>query len=314
MRSILWHDWLYLFRHRRELTCLDNILRLTHGEPLSLTHWLFAIHPTDHRFTGVYETSHEQGRSIAQIYQSPKMSSAHINYLLLPAGSDPQHLVPLLEALFKQAGGWGAKQIIADVNTDSPFFLQFRQAGFSVLAKQNVFRCPPPSKTLPHSPVKWRIWSSADIPAMRCLYHTLVPPLVQPVEPLTRRKMLGLVYYDDKGDLQAYADLVYGPVGVWVLPIIHPQTKSDMTELLAQMLLALPDLNRRPVYVTARSYQPWVEHALLDLSDEVLPEQALLVRYMAIRQRVKADFAFAPVENGNREPTLPFAPIKNYRD
>jgi hypothetical protein len=242
------------------------------------------------------------------------MSSAHINYLLQPPGTNPDCLVPLLEALIKQAGSWGAKQVVADVNTDSPHFPQFRQAGFSVLAKQNVFRCSPPGQAANHSPVTWRIWSSADIPAMRCLYHTLVPPLVQPVEPLTRREMLGLVYYDEKGDLQAYADLVYGPVGVWVLPIIHPQTKADMGELLNQMLLALPDLNGRPVFITSRSYQPWVEHTLHDLSSEALPEQALLVRYMARRERVKAEFSYPVVENGNREPTLPFAHIKNHRD
>ena len=314
MRSILWYDWLYLYRHRRELICLDNILQLTRGKPLSLTHLLFAIHPNDRSYTGVGDLLDERGKCIAQVYQSPRMSSAQINYLLHPAETDPQCLVPLLDTLIKQAGGWGAKQVVADVYTHSPHFAQFRQAGFSVLAKQNVFKCAAPRGVLPHDQIRWRTWSSADIAAMRCLYHTLVPPLVQPVEPLTRREMLGLVYYDQKGVLQAYADLVYGPVGVWVLPILHPQVGAEMTDLLAEMLHALPDRNGRPIYINTRSYQPWVEQAMFDLSTEVFPEQALLVRYIARRQRVKADFSFAPVENGNREPTLPLAPIKNYRD
>ena len=314
MRSMLWHDWLYLFRHRRELTCLDNILHLTRGQPLSLRHLLFAFHPTDHRFIGVCEPSDEPGRCIAQIYQSAKMNSAHINFLLQPGDTNPHCLVPLLEGLVKQAGGWGAKQVVADIFTDSAFFGQFRQAGFSVLAKQNVYKCSPSGRAERHNGGNWRIWSSADISMMRCLYHTLVPPLVQPVEPLTRRDMLGLVYYDQKGDLQAYADLVYGPAGVWVLPIVHQQTKIDITELLGQLLQALPERKGRPIYVTSRSYQPWVEHALLDLSVDAFPEQALLVRYMAHRQRVKAEFSFSAVENGNREPTLPLAPIENYQD
>ena len=314
MRSILWYDWLYLYRHRRELTCLDNILLLTRGKPLSLNHLMFAIHPTDYLYTGVYQPEGDQERCIGQVYQSPRMSSAHLNYLLHPPGTDAHNLVSLLEGLVKQAGRWGAKQVVAEVDTDSPHFVQFRQAGFSVLAKQSVFACSLPERYLFKGRNGWRIWSSGDIPAMWCLYHTLVPPLVQPVEPLTRREMLGLVYYDEKGDLQAYADLVYGPAGAWVLPVIHPQNKLDITELLAEMLLALPDLNGRTVYVTSRSYQPWVEHALLDLSAEPLPEQALLVRYMAIRQRVKAEFSFKPIENGNREPTFPIPSIKNARD
>ena len=314
VRSILWHDWYYLFRHRRELTCLDNVLCLTRGKPLSLTHLLFGIHPTDHLYTAVCEPPEEAGKCIAQIYQSPRMTSAHINFVLQPTDVDTSHLVGLLESLIKKAGEWGAKQVVADVATDSPHFPQLRQAGFSVLAKQTVFKCASPGQIAANRQLNWRTWSSADISAMRCLYHTLVPPLVQPVEPLTRQEMLGLVFYDEKGDLQAYADLVYGPVGVWVLPIIHPQIKTDMTELLAHMLLALPEQNGRPVYVTARSYQPWVEQALLDLSVEALPEQALLVRYMARRQRIRAEFPFAAVENGSREPTLPIASIKKYQD
>jgi len=312
VRSILWYDWPYFFRHRRQVVCLDNILLLTQGNPLTLTHFLFTIRPTDHHFTGVHQPSKGADKVIAQIYQTPKMNSAHINFLLQPETGNSQELVIILEELLKKASSWGAKQMVADLDIDSPCFTGFRQAGFSVLAKQKIFKCPAPDKAHDNNGNQhWRIWNSADIHAMRCLYHTLVPPLVQPVEPLTRRERLGLVYYDKKGNLQAYADLVYGPKGVWILPVIHPQVKGDIAELLNEMLLALPERIGRSVYVTARSYQPWVEHAMLDLSAAPGPEQALLVRYMALRQRVKAEFSFAAIENGNREPTIPLAPIKN---
>jgi len=314
VRSILWYDWSYIFKHRRQLVCLDNILLLTRGKPFSLTHVLFAIRPTDHLFTGVYQPEGGTDKIIGQIYQSSKMSGAHINYLLKPETGKPQDLVPLLEGLVKKAGNWGTKQVVADLDIDSPYFTGFRQAGFSVLAKQKVFKCPVPEKAPANGAQRWRTWNSGDIHAMRCLYHTLVPPLVQPVEPITRREMLGLVYYDEKGDLQAYVDLVYGPIGVWILPVIHPQVKEDIADLLIQMMRALPDPNARSIYFTARSYQPWVEHALLDLSAAPGPEQALLVRYMALRQRVKSEFAFASIENGSREPTIPLAPIKNHQD
>ena len=313
-RAILWSDWLYLYRHRRELTCLDNILHLTHGKPLSLSHLLIAIHPADHRFTGVFQSEGDQERCIAQIYQSSKMSSAQINYLLAPTRGDSHCLVPLLEALVKKAGGWGAKQVVAEVFTDSPLLPHFRQAGFSVLAQQNVYQCTPPGQTRHQRSSGWRIWSSTDLAGMRNLYYTLVPPLVQSVEFLSRQEMLGLVYYTPKGDLQAYADLVYGPVGVWVLPVINPQASTEMTELLEQLLLALPDLHGRPVFITSRSYQPWLEPALCERAVRVLPAQALLVRYMAHRQRVKTEFSYPAFENGNREPTLPIAPIESSRE
>jgi hypothetical protein len=314
VRSILWYDWPYVFKHRRQLTCLDNILLLTRGRPFTLTHLLFAIRPTDHLYTGVYQPPDGGGKSIGQVYQSAKVSGAHINYLLHPEDSKPQRLVPLLEGLVKQAGSWGAKQVVADLEMDSPWFVDFRQAGFSVLAKQQVFKFLIPKNVTVNDKNRWRRWTSADIHAMRCLYHTLVPPLAQPVEPLTRRETLGLVFYDEKGNLQAYADLVYGPLGIWVLPVILPQANEDITGLLMEMIQAVPDHADRAVYVTARSYQPWVEHALMDISAEPGPEQALLVRYIALQQRVKAEFSFSALDNGNREPTVPYAPIKNHRD
>ena len=264
----------------------------------------------DHVFTGVCQSEDHPGKLIGQIHQSPSNSSAQINYLLQPDGSDPADLVFLLEGLIKQAGHWGAKQVTADLDLDSDLFPQFRRAGFSVLAKQRVFRCKVPDESTQDQGV-WRIWASGDIPVMRRLYLTLVPPLIQPVEPLTRREMLGLVSYDQKGSLQAYADLVYGPVGVWVLPLIHPQTETPIDVLLAELVHSLPERNGRPIYITARSYQPWVESGLEAIGGEPGPEQGIMIHYMALQQRVEAEFQFAPVENGKPEPTVPYSPIRN---
>ena len=211
------------------------------------------------------------------------MNSAHINYLLQPEGAEAGDLMILLEGFLFEAGHWGAKQVTADLETGSPLFSQFRRMGFSVLAKQRVFRCSIPGEPA-EAQGSWRIWNSADVHVMRRLYLTLVPPLIQPVEPLTRREMLGLVFYDHQGALQAYADLVYGPVGIWVLPLIHPQTVISIDALLAGMLRCLPDVNGRPVFVTARSYQPWVEGGLEAIGGEPGPEQAVMIHYLALRQ------------------------------
>lgn len=248
---------------------------------------------------------------MGQIHQSSSMNSAHINYLLQPENADAGDLVVLLEGLLQEAGQWGAKQVTADLETYSPLFPQFRQAGFSVLAKQRVFRTSIP-QAAPEIEGGWRIWNSADVHVMRRLYLTLVPPLIQPVEPLTRREMLGLIFYDRHEALQAYADLVYGPVGIWVLPLIHPQTEIPIDALLAGMLRSLPDVSGRPVFVTARSYQPWVESGLEALGGDPGPEQAVMIHYLALRQRVGAELPFAHVENGKPEPTVPYSPAQNY--
>lgn len=263
---------------------------------------------------GVYQPEGDYGKCIGQIIQSQGMSGARLNTLLQTEENEPRDLVPLLEGLIKESGHWGAKQVTADLATDSDRLPYFRQAGFSVLAKQRVYRVTALGKHDNYLERRWRRWNNDDISAIRSLYFTLVPPLIQPVEPFTRRESLGLVHYGEKGDLQAYADLVYGPVGVWVLPQVHPQSADDIGDLLAQLVVDLPDLNGRSVFFATRSYQPWVEQALADLSVEPGPEQALMVRYIALRQRVRVEFPFASLDNGKPEPTIPLAPIKNHHE
>jgi hypothetical protein len=56
-----------------------------------------------------------------------------------------------------------------------------------------------------------------------------------------------------------------------------------------------------------------VEQALSQISADESPEQAVLVRYLALHQRVEPDFGTLSLENGKPEPTVPLAPIKNHR-
>lgn len=284
---------------------------LTRGYPLSWTSLLSSIRPGDQVFTGIHENSAGERSFIGQICQSPRLPNAQLNYFITPEGAERRELTLLLEGLIREAGLWGTTQVLAELTTDSEFFPEFRQAGFSVLAKQHLYRFDNPGEIQSDLEGRWRIWNSDDIPAMRRLYLTLVPPLIQPVEPLTRLERLGLVYYEPSGGLQAFADLVYGPVGIWILPFVHPQSAVDPACLLRQILADLSDLAGRPVYVVARSYQPWVETALEHLEGLCGQEQILMVRHLAIRQRIKADLAFKPLDNGNTEPSIPIATAKS---
>ncbi len=269
----------------------------------------------EHKFTGVYESEESSIKIIGQIHQSIKLETTHLSYLLLPPESDPGDLVFLLEGLIRRAGKWGAKQLVAEIPLTSELFTHFRKAGFSVLAKQQIYRWNGVQKA-PKSALEgsWRIWNCEDVSSMQSLYLTLVPPLIQPIEPLTRRERLGLVYIDAHGNLQAYADLVYGPAGAWVLPVIHPKVQADSSDLLLQMVTNLPERNGRPVYITSRSYQPWIDQALENLPVSPGPEQALMVRYLALRQKAEEAYPFASIENGKTEPTIPLAPIQNHQD
>ena len=278
---------------------------MTCGAPFSWSNIISSIRPADLSFAGIYENQDGERSAVGHITKSPKLSTAQINFLLVPSIPRQEDLVFLLEALVKEAGTWGAKQIVAEISPDAAYFSEFRKSGFVVFSKQRIYRFASPYHFQSGVDIHWRTWTSDDIPAVRTLYQTLVPPLIQPIEPLTRLESLGLVCYDDKEELQAFADLVYGPVGVWVLPFVHPQSPLDTTGILLQLVLDLPDLNGRSVYLASRSYQPWIDSALESSPAEQGSEQALLVRYIAIRQRATAGLAFKQLENGNAEPTYP---------
>lgn len=281
---------------------------------MSWTSLFASIHSSDRIFTGIGDRGGDSSPWIGRIHQSPKLFSAHIHYLLKPEKGAADELIALLELLIVEAGRWGANQVVAEIEPDSDTFLQFRQAGFSVLAKHHIYKFDLPPAYQPRLRKRWRIWNSEDIHKMRSLYFTIVPPLIQPVEPLSRREMLGLVYYDESGELQAYADLVYGPAGAWVLPIIHPQATENIADLITQLIFDLPDLAGRSAYITVRSYQPWIESAVKNLSGHASAEQALMVRYLAIRQRAHAELKFQALENGKPEPTFPLTPIERHQD
>lgn len=283
---------------------------MTRGLPLSWFSILSSLRPTEEVFTGVYVDADGNRGPLGQVHQSPQIPSAQLQFVIVDE-SQRGDLTVLIEGLCKEAGGWGAKQVIAELAPESPLYPAVRQAGFRVFGKQRIYRFPDDLALKPTDEGAWRIWNSHDIPAMRVLYQALVPPLTQLVEPLTRLEMLGLVFYDGQGGLQSFADLVYGPIGIWVIPFVHPQSVVDIPGMLAQMVLNLPDRNKRPVYVTARSYQPWVENALDILGADPGPEEALLVKYLAYRQPVTADLAFGSLEKGTANPHLPVAPIRN---
>jgi hypothetical protein len=293
---------------------MDNVLLLTRGKPLTWINLFTSMFSSEELYTGVYQPEGENEKIMGQVYQSPKLPSANLNFILQPEHSDPGDMICLLDGLINEVGQRGAKQLVAELPTDSDYFPLFRRVGFSVLAKQQIYHWDSNQDIDPPLEHHWRIWACEDVSAMKSLYLDIVPALIQPIEPMTRREMLGLVYYDEGGALQAYADLVYGPAGAWVLPFVHPQIKADISDLMLQLVCDLPDLNGRPVYIVARSYQPWLDQALANLSLPSGKEQALMVRYLALRQRVQAEYAFPSIENGKAEPTVPLAPIKRHTE
>jgi len=233
----------------------------------------------------------------AQLITRQNAERGQFSFVTGDPNSGNEGMVELLERVIREAGEWGVFHLLADLPEGEPFLEAFSRTGFRVWAHQRIYTLRQKDET--NFPLKgaevfnWRIWTHADLAAMAQLHRLVVPGLFQSIEPLTRRARLGLVVYDDKQTLLGYADLDSGPKGVWVQPVINP----DMSDprLLCDLLPKLPDVFGRPIYLAARSYQPWTQNMAEQLGGAEVTSQTLLVRYLAkpkLAYEPERDFAF----------------------
>jgi hypothetical protein len=267
-----------LSRYRRDMVSLDSARFLTRGNPLGALALFSYLDPRHHIYTAI---ATENGSSLmGQVTLHEEETSAHISFLA-PTENLAGLAFPLMEHLAKEVGEWGAFHLLAEVNEDSPAFRLLRQTGFAMYAWQRVWKLPVPGPV-----VKKNIWRQAggtDWPAVQSLYGQIVPALLQPVEVLPRQVM-GLVC--SEGNLQAYVAVSSGPNGVWIQPIVPPESDC-VSEQLAGLTDAISGRRERHIYVCVRSYQAWLESVLEDLGAQAGPRQAVMVKRLAKTQKVE---------------------------
>ena len=273
VRSLDLLDLPSLPRYRRDVLPLDSARTLTRGNPLGAVALLAYLNPRRHLYTAICTGD---GLSLmGQVVQSEGETFARLTFLapneLLGAGE-----APLLEHLSGQAGEWGALHLLAEVDERAKAFKSLRQAGFSMYAWQRVWKLTTPKTDVGKS---WQAAGSRDLVAVQSLYSQLVPALIQPVEVMPR-KPGGLVCRAN-GKIQAYVGLTYGPAGIWVQPLIHPDAEA-VPERITALFHNLPDRRERPVYVCVRSYQAWLEGVLEDLGASAGPRQAVMVKHLTV--------------------------------
>jgi len=289
-----------LYRYRRDVLSLDSVQFLTRGSPLRPSMMLFGLHPERDSYTGI---TTGQPALVGQMHYIQGDRSARLSFVLPHSACAQSSLTDLLEGLSWRAGEWGALHLLADVDERSQAFEGMRRAGFGIYAWQNVWRMSPRCPN-GRSPGVWQRINEGDELAVRSLYQQLVPPLVQSAEPPPSGRLHGLVYRR-RGEVLAYVDGVFGPQGIYLHPLVHPELEN-VVDLLRDLTQHLPGPSRRPVYVAVRSYQAWLQSALEQLEGEVAPRQALMIKHLTVQQRVPAlNPRLSVLENRRTEPTAP---------
>jgi len=288
-----------LSRYRRDMLPLYSARILTRGNPLGAMAMLSYLNPRRTIYTAV---ASETGDSLmGQVILKGDETSARLTFLA-PLGNINGLSLQLLDRLTSQAGEWGAFHLLAEVDENSPVFRSLRQAGFAMYAWQRVWKLPRLDKS--HDDDSWREVEEGDWPAVQALHGQIIPALIQPVDALPRQAS-GMICRMD-GILQAYAAIESGPAGVWIQPLVPPESVCG-----PERLAGLVSWGNRPVYVCVRSYQAWLETILGDLGAEAGPRQAVMVRRLA--KAVKETQSVAVLEKAlaKVKPAAPVSRVEN---
>ncbi len=303
-------DLSLLPRYRSRGLFLDSTRVLIHSSMMVPMGALFTfIGPSLRIYTYIYENNQDTNqRIISQVTYSLGSSYARLSFMAPQDALDQPGLTALTEFIVAELGQLGVYHLLADVDESNPVFQMLHRAGFAIYARQRVWRLDgePLGET---ADAPWKASRPRDIIGVRSLYCNVVPGLVQQVEPLPKKDIKGVVYYQN-GELLAFVELKYGTKGIWVQPFVHPDTQG-FDQHLVHLLHDLPGRRERPLYICVRSYQSWLESAVEAMGAQPGPQQAVMVRHLAISRRVKETLSI-PALNGKRiEPTAPVVHIEN---
>jgi hypothetical protein len=277
-----------LYRYRSETISLDSARLLTRGNPLGAIGVMSYMNPRRHIYSAV---ATDDGPTLAGgVIHTSGDTFAKLLYLAPASQMEHRSLPGLIENLTSQAGSWGALHVLAEVDEISPAFAPLRKAGFSVYAWQRIWDVTAllsergrqdgnghgngngnNGTTNPWVPVQ-----SIHLPAVQNLYHQIVPPLLQPVEPAPKQP----TGYICNEHMRAHVSISRGMVGIVLFPLIHPEA-TDVSSKLSALIHSIPNRGGRPIYICVRSFQAWLEPVLEDLGARAADRQAIMVKHLA---------------------------------
>jgi hypothetical protein len=272
IRPLAFFDLPYLYSFRDQAIGLDTARTLTRGNPLGAVGLFAYVNPARHIYSAIVNGEGEA--VLGGIIHSRNDAFAKLLFIAPSTQLDHPDLPHLIENLSVQAGEWGAFHVLAEVDETSDAFVALRRAGFSVYAWQRMWDVSEIAHT--GQPFEWTRVKSMDMPSVQSLYHQIVPPLLQPVEPHPKT---ALGWMCNKG-VKCYVSATQGVYGIVLAPLIHPEA-TDVSAKLVSLIHNLPDRRNRPVYICVRSYQAWLEPVLADLGAQGADRQAVMVKHLA---------------------------------
>ncbi|HNR02107.1 MAG TPA: hypothetical protein PKK59_06210 [Anaerolineaceae bacterium] len=253
---------------------------LVHGNPIGAAAVLARLNPTESSYTAVMEHPESGRKYFSQVIHPPGSRSAHFSFLAPDLIQNEEDFLPLFDFLCFQAGEMGALNVLAEIEESHALFEALRRVGFCVFSWESLWRMPDDIQQ-GGSVSDWNPPATTDLNTVRCLYQTLVPPLVQNAEPFKNGNTPRLLYKKN-GDALAYVESISGSAGTYLIPLIHPSIEN-VGPLLVDLIGHFKE-SGKPLYMQVRSYQAWLADALGELKAEPSPRFALMVKHLAVGQ------------------------------
>ncbi len=208
----------------------------------------------------------------------------------------------------------GCQRIYAQVASDNGAEEVFRQAGFTVYAREDIYVLSAERiKSFPQStgPRMLRRQRKRDAWNLLRLYTAATPRLVQQAEGMVSsegrvgnltdwwEQALGTGYVlDSKVDsnLAGAARLTRGRAANWLRIYLHPQAQSEAGELVCGALGLIRTAHPRPVYCGVREYEGGVRGYLETGGFEYILKRSLMVKHATVRVKEPALWAVPVLE------------------
>ncbi len=203
----------------------------------------------------------------------------------------------LLTHLTVRAAQAGIRRIYARAVEDADTENALRQAGYTVVSREEVFvSTKPMGPAVP--PKGLRRLSPQDYPAIEVLYRRVVPQLVQqaegccphwcasrPYSKLFGQKADEYVWIE-KGRVIAYLGLCSSARGYWLEVVVRSEYRADVGPYIKYVLSLANGTENTPIYCSVPDYGVGLGWVLRTLGFESFARQALLVVHTVAQVRV----------------------------
>jgi hypothetical protein len=259
-----------------------------------------------------------------QARQSPGQPTLHIQRLTPPLdrGEDAQAAWSrMINYTVGAAGERGIQRIFSCAGNGSPERAVLSAAGFSLYAREDIFRLDAAPRDQAPAPDGIRPEQSSDQIGINLLYTEITPHLVQQAEypiGIGTDWLCGSVGWnqgegfvlEDRVGIAGYGYLISGRIGHWLRIFVHARAYNRASDLVDYAMALLNYYPPLPVYCGVREYQGGVRAPLEERGFQMFSAQCRLVRHTMARVKEPARGLVPALEKRVEAPTTTVSPTE----